>query len=69
MADKKIIASDSTPADGEVVTWDAATSSWVAAPGGGLSGLTNVSTADYAGFTVDGANADIVIAPNGSGAI
>jgi hypothetical protein len=60
-----------SPSDQDVLTWDDGTSTWVAqaAAGGGLTGLTNVSTADYAGFTVDGTNDDLVLAPNGDGAI
>jgi len=78
MADKKIIASGSTPADGEVVTWDAATSSWVAAPG--VSGdvatsieitrTTAVSTGANSIVIGNGAEGpqteDIVIGPNAS---
>jgi len=59
-----------SPSDQDVLTWDDGTSTWVAqASGGGLTGLTNVSTADYAGFTVDGTNDDLVLAPNGNGAV
>jgi len=62
--------SASSPSDQDVLTWDDGSSTWVAqAGGGGLTGLTNVSTADYGGFTVDGTDDDLVLAPNGTGAI
>jgi len=70
MADKKIIASASTPSDQDVLTWDDGTSTWVAqAAGGGLTGISVISGSDYVGFTPDTTGHDLILQPNQLGAL
>jgi len=61
------------PADQDVLTWEAASSSWVAQVAGGTGWPTAVGT-DYAGTPyeqalVSATNGDLIISPNGDGAL